>query len=139
LAQDICGQTRIAKNGRCEVAEKSGGLKFPEVRLRSKTFALFGGKRPINRAYVAQNRIYPVQFCSPAIYREAVTACCEPIFLTTETCSVENLCEHACPTLNHRAENSHGCIQPRLRGFVSLDREFDSRADSVEHGFQLSN
>jgi formate hydrogenlyase subunit 6/NADH:ubiquinone oxidoreductase subunit I len=21
-------------------------------------------------------------------------------------CSVENLCEHACPTLNHRAENS---------------------------------
>jgi hypothetical protein len=23
-----------------------------------------------------------------------------------EICSVENLCEHACPTLNHRAENS---------------------------------
>jgi hypothetical protein len=53
-------------------------------------------------------------------------------------CSVENLCEQACPTLNHRAENSHGCIQPRFRGFVSFDREFDSRADSVEHGFQLS-
>jgi hypothetical protein len=45
-------------------------------------------------------------------------------------CSVENLCEYACPTLNHRAENSHGCIQPRFRGFVSLDCEFDSRADS---------
>jgi hypothetical protein len=27
---------------------------------------------------------------------------------------------------------SHGCIQPRFRGFVSFDREFDSRADSVE-------
>jgi hypothetical protein len=24
------------------------------------------------------------------------------------------LSEHACPTLNHRVENSHGCIQPRL-------------------------
>jgi hypothetical protein len=33
--------------------------------------ALFGGKRPqINLwAFVAQNRIYPVLFCSPAIYR----------------------------------------------------------------------
>jgi hypothetical protein len=39
-------------------------------------------------------------------------------------CSVENLCEQACSTLNHRAENSHSCIQPRFRGFVSLDREF---------------
>jgi hypothetical protein len=47
-------------------------------------------------------------------------------------CSDENLCEHVCPTLNHGAENSHGCKQPRLRGFVFLDREFDSRADSVE-------
>jgi hypothetical protein len=36
-------------------------------------------------------------------------------------CSVENLCEHAGPTLNHGAEYSHRAgKQPRLRGFVSL-------------------
>jgi hypothetical protein len=28
------------------------------------------------------------------------------IGLKSQLCSVENLCEHACPTLNHRAENS---------------------------------
>jgi hypothetical protein len=50
-----------------------------------------------------------------------------------KNCSVENLCEHVCPTLNHRAENSHGCIQPRFRSFVSIDREFDTRADSIEN------
>jgi hypothetical protein len=71
----------------------------------------------------------------PPVY---VLDLCTKLFYT-KNCSVENLCEHACPTLNHRAEYSHGCIQPRFRGFVSLDREFDSRADSVEHGFQLSN
>lgn len=41
-------------------------------------------RRPINR-FAAQNRIYPVLFCSPAINREAVTARCEPMFVTTET------------------------------------------------------
>jgi hypothetical protein len=40
-----------------------------------ENIALFGGKRPqINlRALLAQNRIYPVQFCRPAIYRWAIT------------------------------------------------------------------
>jgi hypothetical protein len=42
-------------------------------------------QRPINRAFAAQNRIYPVLFCSPAIYRGAVAAHCEPMFETTQS------------------------------------------------------
>jgi hypothetical protein len=46
-----------------------------------ENIALFGGKRPlratilrpINRAFAAQNRIYPVLIYSPAIYRGALT------------------------------------------------------------------
>jgi hypothetical protein len=41
-------------------------------------------RRPINRAFAAQNRIDPVLFCSLAIDREAVTARCVPMFVSTE-------------------------------------------------------
>jgi hypothetical protein len=54
------------------------GEKRPQINLRATI------QRPINRAFAAQNRIYPVLFCSPAIYRGAVTARGEPMFVTSE-------------------------------------------------------
>jgi hypothetical protein len=41
-------------------------------------------QRPIKQAFATQNRIDPVLFCSPAIYRGAVTTRCEPVFVSTE-------------------------------------------------------
>jgi hypothetical protein len=54
------------------------GGKRPQINLRATI------QRPINRAFGAQNRIYPVPFCSSAIYRGAVTARGEPMFVTSE-------------------------------------------------------
>jgi hypothetical protein len=55
----------------CGIQTKLFGGKRTQINLRAME------QHPINRAFSAQNRIYPVLFCSPAIYRWAVTAHCD--------------------------------------------------------------